>query len=250
MRAAIATAFVVSTACGRVDFDTVADGRPSSPYAAAVLADLPVAYWRLGDVGAIARDEIGGSDGTLEGGFTTGVGGALHGDPDAAMGFDGSTGRVVGPDRFPFLGTAPLSLECWVREPDITRYQHFVTKEIRANGTPMNGYAILQVTGGVYFERIYAGAQDKQTTPTPIAPDTWTHVVGTYDGSMMRIYFDGVERDTLATPGAIKSYASPLLLAAHQDGANVLGSVDEIAIYDHALAPDRIALHHALATSP
>src|SRR3954470_6299940 len=36
-------------------------------YREAVIADAPIGYWRLGDTGAIARDEMGHFDGTYTG---------------------------------------------------------------------------------------------------------------------------------------------------------------------------------------
>ena len=55
-------------------------------YAAAVLADGPVAYWRLGAGSASAVDVTGnGNTGTFLGGVEPGAPGALVGDPDVAM---------------------------------------------------------------------------------------------------------------------------------------------------------------------
>jgi len=56
---------------------------PSSVYRATVLADTPLAYWRLGETtGTVAHDETGnGHDGTYIGGYTLGQTGALTGDP-------------------------------------------------------------------------------------------------------------------------------------------------------------------------
>ena len=66
--------------------DSPADA-PSSVYRAAVLADSPLAYWRLGETsGTVAHDETGnGHDGTYVGGVTLGQPGALTGDANTAV---------------------------------------------------------------------------------------------------------------------------------------------------------------------
>src|SRR5215831_14920886 len=65
-----------------------------SAYSSAVLADHPVAYYRLGETsGTTAVDSSGnGSNGTYVGGVALGQPGALlPGDTDPAAGFNGSS---------------------------------------------------------------------------------------------------------------------------------------------------------------
>src|SRR5207248_8254630 len=75
-------------------------GGGGGAYSTTVLADGPVAYWRLGETAgtAIADSSGNGRTGTASGGVTLGVPGALTGDPNTAVAFDGSTGKVTVPD--------------------------------------------------------------------------------------------------------------------------------------------------------
>jgi hypothetical protein len=58
----------------------------SSSYRAAVMADNPVSYWRLGEAsGTVAADEMGVNPGTYIGGVTLGVAGALDDGHDGEM---------------------------------------------------------------------------------------------------------------------------------------------------------------------
>src|SRR6185369_12380878 len=60
----------------------------SAGYAAAVLADAPRAYWRLGETaGTIALDAAGADPGTYTGGVTLRQPGALPADVDTAAAF-------------------------------------------------------------------------------------------------------------------------------------------------------------------
>lgn len=94
----------------------------SSRYQEVVLSRRPVAYWRLGDsAGQPAVDVTGnGHHGTYHGAPTFGQPGAIQGDPDTAVRFNG-TDYIEIPDSPDFSQpTSPdqgLSVEAWMR-PD------------------------------------------------------------------------------------------------------------------------------------
>src|SRR5262249_47540618 len=94
--------------------DDGGDAAPGSKYPAAVLAAMPVGYWRLGDAGSTAKDEIGANDGTYVGTCVKSVTGGIASDLDTAVGFDGTSCQVMLPDKLAFLGNAAFSLEAWV----------------------------------------------------------------------------------------------------------------------------------------
>src|SRR5438876_10051446 len=74
---------------------------PTSPpsYRASVLADHPVAYWRLNETtGAVMADVSGnGNDGAYAGAVTVAQPGALASDADTAVGFDPTSGAASVP---------------------------------------------------------------------------------------------------------------------------------------------------------
>ncbi len=71
-------------------------------YEANVLADNPIAYWRLGETGVLTAAANIGSlidvDGTYTNGVSLGLPGLILDDPDQAAGFDGSDDFVSIPD--------------------------------------------------------------------------------------------------------------------------------------------------------
>lgn len=75
-----------------------AEASSGSAYANTVLADSPIAYWRLGETsGTTASDATGhGWNGTINPPVTLGQPGAITGDTDPAMGFAGSGNIVTG----------------------------------------------------------------------------------------------------------------------------------------------------------
>src|SRR5262249_27898657 len=93
---------VTAAACGRIDFDFASRSDASSDtaqqtYAATILADGPVGYWRLGEPsGTIAHDLSGhGNDGAFTGGVLLGQPGAVVNDANTSIALDGATGFVL-----------------------------------------------------------------------------------------------------------------------------------------------------------
>ena len=85
---------VLLAGCGRIGFaplsaGSAADGAPVT-YHDAVLADHPLAYWRLDDIGTTAGDVMGTYPGTYSGACMHGILGALA---DEAAGGTGDYAR-------------------------------------------------------------------------------------------------------------------------------------------------------------
>src|SRR5438067_3074668 len=111
-----------------------------SGYAAAVLADHPVGYWRFGEAAgaSTAVDASGhGINGTYVGGPTLAVAGALSGDTDTAVRFNGAAGQYVSfGNNFGMAATQPFSVEVWVRPDSIPSATFAVLAEKFNAGTP------------------------------------------------------------------------------------------------------------------
>jgi hypothetical protein len=76
-------------------------------------------------------------------------------------------------------------------------------------------------------------------------PDRWYHLVGTYDGTAVRLYVDGVLIDSIPASGSMTSYGRPIYIGAcgnlPVDSIHALpGLVDEIAIYGCALSAGQV----------
>jgi hypothetical protein len=99
----------------------VGENEMSLAYRAAVMAKNPIAYWRLGESsGPNAVDETqNGHDGIYIGNPAFGQPGAIHGDSNTAVQFNGSN-YVEIPDSVDFsqpTSTFGLTVEAWMR-PD------------------------------------------------------------------------------------------------------------------------------------
>lgn len=63
----------------------------------------------------------------------------------------------------------------------------------------------------------------------------WTHFVGTYDGTDIKVYIDGVLKATTNSPGIIKGYVEEFTLGAINGQNYWNGDVDDLFIYHKAL---------------
>lgn len=229
-----------------------ADGASASAYAAVVLADGPLAYWRLGEKAAatIAEDASGHARSGVYVDCTLDVPGAIAGDVDTAASFDGERSSISVLDGFDFTGAAPFSVEAWVKPREVTTgFRHIVTQEWFAPGR--QGFALLLDGGRLAFERFVDGDNAKAIAPVPAPPVRYTHVVGVYDGQRVRLYLDGAEVAREDAPGDLPAHESSAVLGAAAPSFNVVdGAIDEIAVYAGALTPERIAAHAMAGRAP
>src|SRR2546429_763655 len=116
-RGVIVAAGVAGAALAGASSASAAGCAASSPYAAAVTGTSGVvSYWRLGEAsGTSACDAVGTNTGTYQGGYTMGQNGALNGDPDTAVAFNGSSGLATVPHSASLDMADKFTLEAWVK---------------------------------------------------------------------------------------------------------------------------------------
>lgn len=230
------------------------DGAPSSRYAAAVLADGPIGYWRCGEISGNTLADSSGQNHpatiTTPLGAITGRPGALSGDTDGAIELDGSTSLAVG-DLFDFPGKVPFTYELWVkpRASDGALGKLIDKMKRQASGVPIEGsllyysagtsprFALERWTNGSAVQFVFHEGEAARL-PT----DRFTHVVIAFDGSAPRLFYDGV----LAKSGSGNTDI-PDTAITFEWAAGLVGTVDELAIYDQALTPTRIQAHYSAA---
>jgi hypothetical protein len=222
-------------------------------YAAVVKADLPAAYWRLGETQSSphAKDETMNYPAVYRDGVIRGVPGALACDPDTAIQLTGIMGSTVdlGP-IFPFVDRSPFSLEVWIKLASIDESVQRILNRRNDDGT--DGYRLfVDDDDTIAFERWRDGAADArvETQAAPLV-GSFTHVVGTYDGEIMVLYIDGISVSTdTSEADLLDTTTADFIVGAMstEDGDFFRGDVDEIAIYDYALTAEQV-LHHYRAS--
>ena len=229
-----------------------ADAGPPT-YRDIVLADGPLAYWRLGDShGPTIVDEVGGHPGSASTkGLTSGVPGLIAGN--TAVTFDGHFGNIAVPGGWDFAGQSPFTFEVWVKlAPSTNSYPRILSKEA-ATG-PREGYLLLSGDpgdgGSPYFglERWSAGTDILAVYyHGPVSAAQWTHVVTRFDGGNGAVFINGQVAQSYGTdPDAgLHTNPSPLTIGSGTPtGDSFAGSLDELAIYGKGLSDTEIANHY------
>jgi hypothetical protein len=219
-----------------------------SSYRESIVADRPVAYWRLGDAPGtlVPKNEIGASTGKFLGGLELGQPGAIGNDSDTAVTFNGGHAEIG--DQFDFVGDLPISVEVWFqsgavdgamlgKQSDTGAGWNFFLWDETAD-TPVIRFDRLASFNG---PRQYCLMRFKEVPgPTAFGDGHYHHAVVTYDTATTRIYLDGVERQNCVQgPVAIPDTTTPLII-----GNNYKGGLDEVVLYDTALPPPRVKAHY------
>ncbi len=202
--------------------------------AGTVSADL-VGHWKLDEgSGTVARDSSGnGNDGELIGNptWTTGVfGGALH--------FAGSPDKVDVPHN-PMLNPEEAFTACvWANaDPSGSGHRSPLTSR---DDYPQRGYIIYVEPGNTWQYWMGTGAGGWNNTAGPaVALGEWTHVAAVYDQGQKRFYINGeLVGENAATISPNTAQVLRIGAGASENAGNYffVGSVDEVAVFDHALS--------------
>ncbi len=213
------------------------------PYAAAVLADSPTIYYRLGETSGTTAVAKVGTDGTYVGSPTLGVTSLIQGTSDTAV---------------TFSRTGPKYMNGGLSLPASTAYGTFAVEGVFKPTTLFGGQS--QIVFGPRDAQVvlfgspatirfnYNGNPGAVISPaTTYTAGVTYHVIGEWDGTNANLYINGVL--AVSTPRA-----AGLTLQGGPDGLNVgsssaslsfEGVVDDIVFYDHHLGATRAAVHYA-----
>jgi hypothetical protein len=234
------------------DVYTVAAGERlvvAESYAEIVLTDKPVGYWRLGEQpgSSQALGEINGLHGQYVGSVALGQSGAITADEDTSTRFapNGQPKQVNLGNPAELQITGLITMEAWIKPENIQGG----IRNILAKGWVPTQEIAFKFENGAYVVGPWNGTSAARGTSAPIPPEdlnNWVHLVGLYDGTHWRLYRNGVEfAASESSLGAIEVNAD-WTIGARSGGNERLfeGSIDEVAIYDRALAADEIADHY------
>lgn len=222
-----------------------------SAYRQAVLADMPVGYWRLDETGGPkAFDQSSGANhGTIEGAVTLQHPGATPGDGDKAILFDGK-GRIVVPNGPSLqIGSGALTLEAWVKTRNIQRGQAMIV--CKGTAGVQTEYCLVLMDGVPAYQSVveqYVAKSD------PLPTGVWTHLaVAIADNAKGTFYVNGAEAGgfSATTKHVVTSSTHPVVIGteAGVKARSFTGAIDEPAIYDHTLTAEQVSKHVAAATA-
>lgn len=189
-----------------------------------------------------ANDVIDGNLGTLINGATFGPG-----KVGQAFSFDGIDDRVEVQSSSNLDITGPITITAWFRliEAD---YSSPIAAKWGDSMWGTAGYGLFVQGGYVEIDLSSDGFQHYEIlTPYPFPLNEWHHLAGVYDGSVEKLYVDGVlvAEQTIGSinihqtpaPFTMGSYSYPDF--THFSGP-LKGAIDEVRIYNTALSPAEI----------
>jgi len=206
-----------------------------TPYDAVLDVDNPISHWKLGESTSGALDRKRRNNLNATNGPITSVAGLLaNNSGDPASTFVSASSQLLSSS---FTGipydTTTWSAEAWIKPTTSGNFQYAVRRaSVMELGYESSLFTLNIIDNGSVDHKI------KPATPA-VASGTTYHLVGTYDGTLLILYVNGVEIGRLSFSG-IRSSA----FNAPQLGNQLNGVVDEAAWYNTVLSSDRVLAHY------
>jgi hypothetical protein len=229
----------------------------STGYAADVIADGPIALWRLNEsAGGAAVSQPNTHNGTYQGaiGFSE-----FAATGDNGVRFPGNPGTRIVVPADSALNPSSLTIEAlivWDGPTPDRHMQRILEKGISASGLIAQYGLMVTSAGKLRFElELSTGSKaDESQSIVPLGRPV--HVAATFDGAtgQRRLYIDGqVETPATALTGTLGSYSTDLAIGnrivnSPENERTFNGIIDEVAIFSRALAPAELTARLATQT--
>ena len=163
------------------------------------------------------------------------------GNANSAYEFDGNSSYIEIPSNYLLKPTTKITLSAWVCPYTNKDNDDIIVLSYNGTYYPYTSYGIGKLinkkitflcTTGTYS---YDAESTTIEGTTILLPNTWYMVTATYDGSMMKLYINGVLENSTALTGALVYNENPLKLGHSVNTQFFQGKLDEIRIYNKAL---------------
>lgn len=224
----------------------------SLEYSSAVIEDGATLYYPLGDIGA---DWAGTNQPGVGNGVQAREPSAVQGSGTGYSSFTGnSSGRVS--SSVQDAGPAEFSAELWFNSSTSSGGKLIGFGSARTNLSGSYDRHIYMRNNGRLSFGVYPGTAQVITSPSSYNDGQWHHVVATLSNDGMKLYVDGqqVATDPTTTSGqAFNGYwrigGDNMSGWPGSPSSNWFsGSLDEVAIYPHALDETQVATHYAIGS--
>ncbi len=206
----------------------------------------PAAYWKFDEGNGTSVNDSSGSNHT--GNLGTGSSAPTWKSADFCVNgscllFDGLNDSVNAGDVLDFTGNTEMTVSAWVKILEVPDARAHIISKYDA-GTAGQWYLAIDGNSKVTFLRecgLYG-----ETGVTPVALNTWNHVVGVYDGTNIQIYLNGILDKTAVDSCSISDTSVDVKIGAGDNGTGTedefKGFIDEVKVYPYARTPDQIKL--------
>ncbi|HMA83474.1 MAG TPA: LamG-like jellyroll fold domain-containing protein [Candidatus Thermoplasmatota archaeon] len=165
---------------------------------------------------------------------------------ESALFFDGSDYIKVNESNSLNIDGDQLTLEAWVKWDEIPsnadEWANIIFKETDTSWGPH--YQVQHDQHNEHFEFTISTIESDNAylwSTTEIQKDVWYYVVGTYDGSQMRIYVNGTLENNKTVGGNFITSTNPVYLGSRSGTERFFnGTIDEVNIYNYVLTQSEI----------
>lgn len=196
---------------------------------------------------------LGDSSGRSNNGTNQGATYGLSGKFNTALNFNGVSNRVAVDQNSSLDLTSSGSVEAWIHLDSYKNFGGIIHKGTKADLSD-ESYSLQLWDNGRVALKLVDGAGGSHTlqSNTSVSDGQWYHVTGTWDGSGMKIYFNGQMDNSNGSTITARTTNSELNVGA-QLGENVnptvknypfAGRIDEAAIFNRALSVTEINDHY------
>jgi autotransporter-associated beta strand protein len=154
-----------------------------------------------------------------------------NGVSSTALCFDGAWNEVQVPSAPVLTPSASLTVAAWIQvAPNVTG-----TTIAKWNTAANTGSYLLTVSNGAPGFQVSINGTAVAAQSSLTLPDTlWHHLAGTYDGTAVRVFLDGVEQTNVAASGTVDAVSAPLRIGL------LPGRLDDARLYEVALTADQL----------
>jgi len=201
----------------------------------------PVGRWVFdsdGIEGQTVKDTAGSLNAKITGALQ------LTGQPLEGIVLNGAnTSILIEPVDAAALPAGDITVEAWVSINSGMTWGG-IAGYIQDNGSDEKGWLLGYNQAGFTFSVSTDTTLQYMPSTTKFDPGRWYHVVGTYDGSQLKLYIDGKLENSMALSGniAYPPKAFYEIAAYHDDNEyyRLNGMIHEVAVYDTALTGEQI----------
>ncbi|MFC1711701.1 DUF2341 domain-containing protein, partial [Patescibacteria group bacterium] len=201
-----------------------------------------VAYWKFNTgYGSTAYDSSSNeNNGNLAAGASA-PSWTSAGKYGKALDFDGSDDQITIPTSAGgSLDPDTLTVSAWINPDNTDAGTRRIFQRtsgaygIYQSGSDLLYYVDTQNDGGAW-----------KALSTTISANTWQHITGTYDGTTMNLYLNGIKVGSTDNTGSIDNGGSNAFIATNSGSDQFFdGIIDEVKIYSTALTEDEVKLEY------
>lgn len=226
-------------------------------YGSAVMADSPLAYWRLDETsGSTAADSSGSGHAGTYTRVTQNQASLLWTGVGACGSFSGAAGSTLASyvdiPQASWMELGTFTAECLFNTTNASNSQVIFGRDDLSGSASTRAW-VLYINSGTLKGSISSGGSIHDFTAggTIVAGSTY-HVVYSWDGTNVRVYLNGVKIMTFAPGGSINATSAEPLRVGCSANWNFFpfgGKIDEFSFYGSALSDARVYAHYLAAFS-